>query len=126
VPPPEEDDFPDVLVYWEKTGVNQDNEPTVSQPREIECRWQDKHTQIVGRDGAMVGLEATAFVPERLKEKSIVWLGELEDRPGTAFGDESEALMEVYSVSRIPDIRGEEVRWRLNLRRYTDKRPALT
>lgn len=116
----------DKAVYWKRTGVDQDNRPTVDQPIEIDCRWVDKARQMVSRDGTIIGVESTVFTDEPLEDGSVLWHGELEDRPGTGFGDEREQLMEVISVDKVPSIRGRETIYRANLQRYTDERPSLT
>lgn len=126
MPDIEDDDFPETAVYWARTGVDEENNPTVDHPEEIPVRWENKQKQLVGPNGVLIGLDAVAYTNRKLVPNSAIWLGSLKDRPGTGFGDEREQLMEVFSVDRIPDIDGRNIRWRVNLRRFKDNLPNLT
>lgn len=111
-------------VYWEIAGTTDENEPTVYQPKELRVRWEDKRRQIV-RNGTLVNTDSRVYTDIDLVIGSVIWLGELEDRPGTGFGDEDEELMEVVGRGKIPDVKGRQFHRYFDLMRFKGTLPAV-
>lgn len=127
MPAIEQADLDDIAVYWEaQPGVNDENgNPVVLPPVEIDCRWVTKRKQSIDPKGNFIGLEATVAVDFKVPIGSHLWHGTLIAwyAEGGSDGRDDE-LMTCVSNSETPDTEGREVRYKAMLMRYRDTAPG--
>jgi hypothetical protein len=63
-----------LLVYWEKSGVDGSGGSTYKPPVELKCRWDTRIEQVQLADGRTVISNSRLIVLQLLKVGSIVWL----------------------------------------------------
>lgn len=124
MPPIERSDLRQKAVLWPFAGVDEDGQPTVGVAEQVRCRWEDKRTETKARNGDTIALDALVVVNRVVAPLSNMWLGDIDDVPGTSFLNEDEGLMQVVTAARVPDIKGRSRRYELGLKRFRDTLPG--
>ena len=116
----EDDDRHDKAVYWEATGkTDKFGNALVLAPVEIDVRWENRATQVMGRDHKPIAVVAVLVLGQDVPVGSIFWKGELAD-----VASASDYLQcEVYTDT--PDIKGIEHRRLAYVVKYGDKLPSI-
>jgi hypothetical protein len=117
MPPIEEMDLEDTAVIWVKTGVDRYNEPVLTTPSEIPCRWIDVRKQSIGRDGTPLALDAIVIVADPVREGQVMWRGTLATW-NPALKNE---LVEIVTLKNTPSSNGRNARIELGLRKFKQK-----
>lgn len=114
-------------VLWEKTGQDEHNEPTVASPVEIPVRWHWKRRQVAGPNGLPIAVDVTVVVNQDVADGSLLWLGTLDDLPGTGtpYVPTSD-VVQVLTRDWVPDIKARNVRRVLMCSRFNDSAPNVT
>ena len=112
-------------VWWAMTGTAYDNygEPLVSDPVEIDVRWENVRKDILDPQGNTVEVDAVVVVDRDMSVGDILWLGTLYDLPGTSETPTLD-IREVVSFSSIPDLKGRYYRRVVMLKRLSDELPT--
>jgi len=124
MPPIERDARHQKAVLWTKAGVDGYANPTLNEPEEIEVRWQWTRRNVLDATKKTVVIEAIVVTDRRIEVDSILWLGGLDDIPGTSYVPTSNIMIVKFN-DEVPDIRGRETRYTLQLMRYTDTLPEV-
>lgn len=112
-------------VYWKSTGFDTHGEPTITSAVELCVRWEEVNTEVIDANGNSVGVDAVVVVDREIPDGSILWLGAIQDLPGTGETPTSN-IYTVVKYSSIPDIKGRNYRRLVYLRRRNDELPAST
>lgn len=115
-------------LLWTLAGYDSYGEPTrATSPEEIDVRWEKVNKIVQGSQGQPIAITAEVVVASNLEVPvgSTMWLGGLDDVPGTGSSPESD-LMEVITVNSIPDIKGRVYRRTLSLSRISDMIPSTS
>lgn len=107
-------------VLWAYYDTDGNGEPRVSDPVEIDCRWEDITSQMLSENGEPVQIEAEVFVDQAIAVRSVIWKGSLEDLPSTPT-----ALKEVYAYVEVPDIKGRKFDRLVLVRRFRESLPTV-
>lgn len=108
-------------VVFSKTGVDEYNRVVIGPLTPIKVRWEASEEMVQEPDGKVVSLMATVVTDRQITKGSIMWKGRDVD-----FQAPYSDLMEVYSSSSIPDIKGRSTRNVVKLVRYTNKLPEFS
>src|SRR5690554_2816461 len=105
MPPLEYADHYDTVVCWFASGIDQYGRNTVSQPKELEGRWEFAIREILSNDGAKVLAEVTLHVSQEIPIGTIVWKGSLSELPT----DEADItdLYEVFVREEVSSLKGK-------------------
>lgn len=109
-------------VYWPKTGVDGNAEPTRGAPVELTVRWNDKQTEALDPQGHTITVDATVITDRTLVVGSLMWYGRLRDFAGTA----GPRVMEVVTMNDTPDLKNRVSRHVAGVNRYSGTLPAPT
>jgi hypothetical protein len=115
----------DDALLWQAVGQARDGRFTVkSVPESVCVQWNDTQATALDRDGNVVAIDAQVKIACNVPPGSIMWHGTLDDLPGTGLTPIS-GIMEVASVQRAKDIKGQTTAYQLGLKRYRDTLPQL-
>lgn len=118
--------WPAVLDQAGRVLFSRHGEPLVSTtPVEVYTRWENCLKQILLPNGNVVQITATVVVNRDVDIGSRMWLGGLDDLPGTAFLPET-GVNYVYGFDSTPDIKNRFQRKTLLLTRDKDSLPSST
>lgn len=109
MPPLERTDLRQRAVLWPAIGRDRFGQSTVGSPVEIRVRWLDTQTSMLDAQGNTVTIDATAIVEQDIPLGSQMWLGTLNNLPGTGLVPER-GLMEVKKVDGGLDLKARNVR----------------
>ena len=107
-------------VLWTVAGRDGEGNPTLNNPVEIRCRWEDGSREIRRSDGTIIAVDATVYVDRSIAVDSILCRGRLDD-----VGDSPTNLNRVAYINTIPDIRNQHVNYELLLVRHNNTLPSL-
>lgn len=124
MPAPEHDNRRQKAVLWTRKGVNRQGQVTLNDPVEIMVRWKWVKREMVDRQGNTIAIDAEVVTVQDVAVGSVMWLGSLDDLPGTALLPEVDA-MAVVSAPTTPDIKGRFKARTLMLMRIKDTLPEL-
>ena len=124
MPAPEHDNRRQKAILWTRKGVNRQGQVTLNDPVEIMVRWKWVKREVLDKQGNTVAIDAEVVTVETVPIGSVMWLGELNDLPGTAEVPE-EDTMQVISAPPTPDIKGRFIQRTLMLMRIKDTMPEL-
>lgn len=112
-------------LLWSRVGYDQHSQPVVATglPVELNVRWQDSKRQSLDAQGNTIAVDATAVLDRVILNGSIMWLGALNDLPGTAYTPETD-LMEVSYCKKVPDLKNRFQRYEVGLIRYKNSLPS--
>lgn len=113
------------VTCWYKVGVDAYSEPIVSQPIQLNVRWQLVHEEVVNAKGDTIALESKVVVDRDIPEGSIFWFGELSDWYGTGSNNGDLELMQVVTINKATNIKGRHIRRVLGLMRRSDPLPTI-
>lgn len=116
MPPLERTDLRQRAVLWPATGRDRFNNPILGPPVEIPVRWLDVGSTILDPQGNTVAIDVTVIVQQSVPLNSQMWLGRINDLPGTSLVPEK-GLMEVKKIDGGLDIKARNVRYQLGLMR---------
>lgn len=119
MPAPEQSHQYQPAVLWPFAGYDGYGNPKVGSPYEIRVRWNDVQSRVLAPDGTTISVDATAVVNRKILVGSRMWLGELDDLPGTAFLPES-GWVEVKAYNESPDIRNRASNKTVGLMKFRD------
>jgi hypothetical protein len=111
-------------VLW-TTYTNEAGEPVVNlPPEEIKVRWPRTRRNIDSPQNNTNAVTADqVIVYQEIAVGSLMWLGALDDIPGTSYVPESD-IMEVESYSVVPDLKGRRFRQEVSLKKFMNKLPT--
>lgn len=90
-------------VYWEYAGTDEFSSPKFYPPRQIKVRWDESTEVVSDSNGREFMSHAQVIVPENLKEKSYLWLGDqINDLPPDPIPVELEGAFEIKKMDRHP------------------------
>lgn len=125
MPPLEKLDRKQLALLWALTDTVDDfGVASVSAVRELKVRWNHTSREGLDAQGLGVVIEADVVVDRDISEGSVMWLGGLDDLPGTATVPEQD-LMEVVSFKKTPDIKGRNFFRTVSLKRRSNVLPAI-
>lgn len=124
MPAPEHDNRRQKAVLWTRKGVNRQGQVTLNDPVEIMVRWKWVKREMVDRQGNTIAIDAEVVTVADVAVGSVMWLGSLDDLPGTALLPEVDA-MAVVSAPTTPDIKNRFKARTLMLMRIKDTLPEL-
>lgn len=124
MPAPEHDNRRQKAVLWTRKGVNRQGQVTLNDPDEIMVRWKWVKREMVDRQGNTVAIDAEVVTVADVLIGSVMWLGELDDLPGTALMPEQDTMM-VITAPTTPDIKGRFKARTLMLMRIKDTMPEV-
>lgn len=118
--PVETSSLTEKAVYWAASGHNRNGEIRLSDPVEIDVRWEEGQQRSMDAQGTPLNIDAMIYLDTVLTTESIVWRGELDDLP-----DSPTNLYRVVFYEEVPDIKGVEVQRDAGLQRYGDTLPEV-
>lgn len=124
MPPFEDMDRHDPVVYWSKAGVDRYNRPQLASPVELAVRWIDEQREVPQPNGTTATSTVTITLGQDVALGDIFWKGGLADLPGTAQTPEADA-MQVVGRRVVPDIKRRNVSYMAFLMKYADTLPEL-
>ena len=107
-------------VLWRLAGYSSDGNPTVYDPEEINTRWDDGDSQILGKDGSPISINASIMVEGEIDLGSLLWKGKLADLPASP-----SPLVEVMGLEVVPDIKIRKYQRTLSCSRYGKPLPDI-
>lgn len=119
MPPIEEMDLHDEAVLRTVTGRDRYNEPILSAPSQITCRWDEDRTESIGPDGTPIAIDAAIVTSERIPDQALLWLGTLAAYNATANPEH----LQVMTSGKTPSIDGRVYRYEYGLVRYKYLKP---
>lgn len=108
----------ETAVLWAATGFDRQGEVTVGSPVEICVRWEQVRMVVQDPIQDTVVIEAMVKVDRVIKERSRMWLGELDDWYGSGSSGQDNGLMEVVGINYIRDAKGRVVAREAMLKRF--------
>lgn len=112
-------------VLWELNGTDKYGKPTVSDPVEINVRWEWIHKEKVDSKGNTIAIDACVVTNFQTTVGSIMWLGPLSSWEGTGSAGDNTKLMQVVVSSVIPDLKNRNTRYVSDLMFYADTLPEV-
>lgn len=125
MPAPEARDRFQKALLWVADGFDGFGRPVVTGPTEINVRWKYVNSQMVGKDGVPIAIDATVVVNRLIPVGSVLILGKLQDWVGTGSNDTPQTVMEVKGYNETPDIRNRATRYTVSLAFYKGQLPEL-
>lgn len=113
-------------VLWEASGFGQYGRPTVKEPVELLAyrgegvRWVEDRSQTTDAFGNAVTVDATVVVGRDIPVGSNLYLGTLEDYLVLGTSGDREALVEVVSFTRTPDLKSRSFRRECKVRYFRE------
>lgn len=111
MPAPEQNDRCQKALLFEVVGVDEFNEPLISDPIELDVRWVWKATQMPGPNGNPVRVDSTVILDREVPIGSTMVESTLEDWYGTGSAEGQHTIMEVVAMGITPDIKNRNVRY---------------
>ena len=124
MPQPETSGRLQKAVLWERDGVDDYGQPTVGEGEELDVRWEFKEEDVLDPRGNPIRVDANAVVSQRIPVGSNMWLGSLNDWPGTGTPEPDDELMVVVAYQEVPDVRNRVSRRKVYLKRHRDALPT--
>jgi hypothetical protein len=123
MPPLETMDRKQDAVLWEKNGVSDDGEYTVTANAvALKVRWEDVRREVVDAQGNTIGTDATVVVNRRIEIGSWLWPGKLSSL-GNPVVPPTSGLFRVIVYNETPDIKNRNIRRTVTLMRSNDTLP---
>lgn len=113
----------DRATLWVANGVNDYSEPTVSEPVEIDVRWESRRGERGDAQGNVVVYDAVVVVDRVIPIQSILRLGTIADYRASDTDDL--LLYSVVDFSGIPDLKGRNTRRLAYCKRYSNQLPEI-
>lgn len=107
-------------VLWAYYDTDGNGEPRVSEPVEIDCRWEHVVSQMLSPQGEPIAVDGEVFVDRVIAVGSVLWKGALADLPATPT-----ALKEVLAYVEVPDIKGRNYERSVLTRRFRESLPTV-
>jgi len=102
-------------VYWalassESGGLAYDDygQPVVTDPVEIECRWEDVNEEFIDATGTKQTSRAKVYVSQDVDVGGILMLGELTDITDDDNPKENDGAWEIRKFDKLPNLRVTE------------------
>lgn len=108
-------------ILWEPSGYGRAGEIKLTDPIEIDIRWEDTQVEVVDDAGSTILTDAVAYVNQDIALNSILWIGELSELP-TSPTD----LKRVIRVQKIPDLKNRFIQRTLYLIKHSDALPTVS
>lgn len=109
-------------VYWECVARDRFSDPVLAPPDEIPIRWEWTRMEIIDVTGQSVQIDAMVCTGQRLREGSLLYLGDLNQYQGVGSGSTHEGnVLEVVRYQEATDVRGSQTRRESLLRRHKKK-----
>lgn len=95
-------------VYWAPTGgYNRNNDPILSAPVQMTCRWVDVHELFMDQDDKQVVSNAKVYTELDVQPQGYLKLGLLDDLDSeTAF--ENEGVFRIKKFEKLPNFKNTE------------------
>lgn len=124
MPPLERMDRKQTALYWEWRGKDRYGHPVVSpDPVELRVRWINRQQEVLDRQGNTMAVDGTVILGQAVVVGSILWLGSLDDLPGTGTAAPDSGLVQVITYDETSDIKNRFVRREATFMRFTDSLP---
>ena len=121
MPNPETDSLTQKAVWWEVTGKDRFNNPTLSAAVEINTRWEIGNKETIDPSNTTVAIDSTVILDRDVSVGDILRLGAEVDLP-TPIDD----LREVVDFRKVPDVKGRNFRRKALLIKHSGTLPNLT
>lgn len=101
-------------VWWPMTGRDRYAEVTYGDPVEIKVRWTEKADEMRGPGGAVVEVHALVYADHKLhldqglRIGDLLWLGKLEDFPGTWESPKDAGADDIKAMATTPNLKNTE------------------
>ena len=122
MPDIESSDRYQTAVLWAAGGYDDYGEQTVGDPVEVQVRWVNNRSEALDANGNMIAIDATVVLAQDVAIGDKMWLGTLDDLPGTGYQPD-EDVMEVVTFGKTPDLKGRFYRREAGLKRFRDTLP---
>ncbi len=98
------------LASMESSGSDYDNygQPIVTDPVEIDVRWEDVSEEFLDKDGVVQLSRARVYVDRDVEVGGVLMLGELTDITDATTPKENENAWEIRRVEKLPNLRNTE------------------
>lgn len=125
MPALEQMDRNQIALLWVRTGTDDYGEHQVANEAvEISVRWNNKKHIVSLANGTPVTIDALVITDREIEVGSAMWLGSLDDLPGTGTGSNPETdLMEVVYCNVTKDLKGRNTRYSVGLKFSKDSLP---
>lgn len=124
MPAPETSDRWQKALLWAKLRNDGHGDPVRDEAIELSVRWVNSRRDVNDGTGNRISLEAEALVDRKVRIGSLMWLGTLDEWPGTGIGINDEELMVVVSYEEATDVKGRIACRIVGLAKYRDALPA--
>lgn len=105
-------------VLWEATGeTDRYGQHVIGSAVQLQVVWNTKRREVLDAKGSTVKVDAVAVVDREIRAGSLMWLGSIDDLPGTSESVPDDDVMEVIGYSHTNDIRVRVVRRTVGLMR---------
>lgn len=111
-------------TLWERANYDDQGQPLVKNPVEIDCRWRPTNRSAAGPNNSTIAIEVSVVVDREIPVDSILWLGTLDCLPGTMPEPRSD-LFQVKTTHKTDNVSGTESRLRVGLVRFGNTLPQL-
>lgn len=110
-------------VLWVRTGQDFHGRPLLADPIDLKVRWVPTKREVQDAHGNTIAIDAVAVVDRNIVVGSLMWLGRIEELPGTEPGAIPTDVMYVVTAPETSDLKNRFVRRTVNLARYSDSLP---
>lgn len=107
-------------LMWPVIGTDRYGQVRVGAPVELRVRWDWGRKEVLGQDGSSQSADATVIVDRRIQVGSLMWLGGLNDLPGTAQMAETD-IMQVITYKGVKDVKGRSEAHSVDVMRFHEQ-----
>ena len=100
-------------VYWApgsmETGGRDFNDygsPMYASPVELSCRWEDRASEYINRDGVSMYSKSIVYVGIDVEVGGVLFLGTLDDIVDSDEPKKNDNAWEIQGFDKIPNLRG--------------------
>lgn len=102
-------------VYWEPASADSGGsdfddygQPVVTDPVELNCRWEDINEEFVGANGTRQLSKSKVYVESDVVVGGILMLGEIDDITDESNIKENEGAWEIKRFDKLPNLKNTE------------------
>lgn len=111
-------------VYWPYVSTDDYGEAVVGVAQELTVRWVNRRREVLDANGNTVSIDATVITDREIAIGSRMWLGSIDDLPGTGSADPPTSnIMTVVAYNKTPSLLARETHHEVLLSRDTNTLP---
>lgn len=97
-------------VHWERTGVDDDGQPTFADGVELRVRWEDVNEQYITQDNETLVSRSKVYVARDLAVGDVLWLGSVGDVDDADLDDPfaQRGAYQIRKFDRIPTLKATD------------------